>query len=200
MELFNTISFSDFQHKKLNNLESYVAMIAGMDEIETEVAKTVKQFEYQPLKLDLVKYSKQILMMNVPIDFNRGEMSISGRKDIAVVQYTYELPHLSPNHKDLLKVQPSYYTGTIYKVQVENHDTHLQFAIPTLYATVELSDEVVKEVVQKRDEVLAAIQKNVDSINQNLIKFNQSITEATFDFISKRNDHLGKMRNIHSKL
>jgi len=203
MQLFSEKHFTKFEQEKLQKLKRKIESYDSLDEsLEEEVASIVEEFKYSSISLDTTGYTHRIYMLNVPIDRNSGEMSLSGTKDIAVVEYCYNLAsNLDEKQKELLSVQPLYYVDTVFKVTVDGYiPKQFQFGIPTKYSRIELSETVIEEVVKQRNKVLEAIQANVTSLNENLIRLNQNIYNVALECTTLRKEHLDKMKDINSKL
>lgn len=203
MQLFSEKYFSNFEQEKLQKLRQEIESYDSLDEsLEEEVASIVEEFKFNPINLETTGYTSRIYMLNVPINRNSGEMSFNGTKDIAVVEYTYNLAvNISEKQKELLPVQPLYHVDTVFKVTVNGHNPkQFQFGIPTKYSRIDLPNEVIDEVVKQRDKVLEAVQTNVSSLNENIIRLNQNIYNVALECTKIRKEHLDKMKEINSKL
>lgn len=203
MQLFSEKHFTKFEQETLQKLKHDINSYDSLDDsLEIEVFSIVEDFKFCPISLETTNYTHRIYMMTVPIDTNRGEMSISGKKDIAVVEYNYNLTSImDEKQKELLSIQPVHCIDTVYKVLINGHiPKQLQFTIPAKYARIELPDNIIAEVVKKRDTVLEAIQANVANLNENITVLNENIYNVALECTKTRKEHLDKMKCINSKL
>jgi len=203
MNLFSEKSFANFEFQTLKNLHDHIKSCDSFDEtLDEEVSLMAKEFQFQSLKLDTGDYAHNIYMLSVPVDYNRGEMSTTGKKNIAVVEYTYNLiTDFDEKQKRLLGVRPNHYNNSMVNLIVNGYNAkQIQFIIPTRYSTIELPDAVIQEVIKQRDIILNVIKTNTDSLNEDIARLNANIHGACLEFISERKSHLDKMKEIRSKL
>ena len=109
--------------------------------------------------------------------------------------------HFNEKQKELLTVQPLSYADTKVNVILGGYQVReLKFVIPTRYATIDLPDDIIEEVVKQRNSVLEAIQANVSNLNENLKSLNQKIYNTVLECTKARKEYLDKVKNVKSKL
>jgi hypothetical protein len=199
-KLFSKEPFFKYEQKKIAQLKDIINTNTEFNDIEKGASEFINEFLLERLTLDRANYDRDVTIERVPIDRNKGEISIHGDyRSAACVTYTFKL-----NWNRKQKTLAYYYPTSPHQPQLNidfiDRETSIQFLIPTRYARVELPDEVIELAVQDRDKVLNDLETTLSFMNEDIDRFNSKLHQIAVEAIQQKIEEDRRLKTIKSKL
>jgi len=138
---------------------------------------------------------KEISMENLPVDFAAGEMSISGRKNVAVVKYT--LQH-NQHDSTLFAISPQHFNTNVPIAEVRYRA--IIICIQTQYSNENLPDHIVEQVFREKTNALSNLKQYVEWLNADLSIFNSELPALIRAELEKRKTSLALKKGLMDRL
>lgn len=200
MKLFNHAAFRELEANQIQKIKERIANTEVGENLEETAKEYVEIFSIPKFKFLFENYTTNISLKNVPVDRNMGQMSDTGWKTIAVVDYTISRAG-SISTIPYLGYRPSNHHVLPINVEVETMgEIVLKFSIPTNYSRVDLSDEWIKHVANEKEKIFNAITQTANFINADIDRFNNSLYNEIFDLLNEKKEKDDKMKEIKSRL
>lgn len=190
IRLFKERSFSSYVGSRdVKDIEKQITEAISKPNFDMEAtAKSVSdKNKMELLTFEDIKNPKKEIKMSKD---NRG-------RDESIVEYNFKFA----GDYSLFRVTPSFYNyqGAGIPVQIPI-DEQLRVTVATEYATVNLPDDIIKNVLAKKNEFIEILEKSVEALNKEITLYNGALHNTVLDNIKRRKAELDNQKEILGKL
>lgn len=193
--LFQTITIKNFLDKKLKaaSLDISSQVVSNMQTAaEPFIKELVEKYTLRQISLDLHDdgIKKEISEKNLPVNMNKGEYSITGRKKVQAIKYY--ISHNQQKNYEIFYCTPSVFSYEEVPGMANCHK--ISFEVVTNYRTKNFPQNVIEEVVAEKEKMISLINRNIEELNKDILAFNISLRDFIVNSVAERVNHI-KTRN-----